>query len=667
MAETVMHEFLVGLGWRDDEKSREQFQNAISVVGTAMKGLVATAATTAVAVGVAATNIARDLAGLYYQAKVIGASVKEVDSVRFAFDRLQGSGEEAAQSFQNFVRRFGEESQWRGTMEKAEREEFEAGHHREAWTMIIERLRREAAADPARKAAILSRAQEVFLISRDIIGQPGLLESPAHESVRQLYQKFDKDYGDELERNAKAAARANEQYENLLQALKALMESGAAVFFKDLCKAFDGLAKSIDEHRDGIVAFFDGMLTQIERAGNDIRKGLIPILEYLKQKWKEIADQIEETTGYDVHGVKGLTLALGLLFGYKTLTGIGSLAKALWAIPGPFIKLFAVISAIVALVKMAKGWFGPAAEGPPAPTPQEPAPGGVTPTPETHAIRPDIPVTPPEVSAPTVPQGQATPTPEFHFLDPKAPVRPPESAAMPAAPIPPPPAGDQGGVHPLKQAIDEAAKDSGIDPQIMYGIVGGESGRGEGYDKNLVGECSYGPFQVNICGGVGNDMQKAGIDPTDPSTYRKQAFFIARNLKRDPHYLNYFHGFFTPRGGRQPWGRHWGSMGIHRAPPAPASGGSVMFKNPLGAVKPGARNPVSMLDPNLMGGLRGRFNDPRLSYGTPFQKVTDNRNITSETNIHIAGTDQHNPTLSHPKDASLAPRYQLAHMQGATA
>lgn len=86
----------------------------------------------------------------------------------------------------------------------------------------------------------------------------------------------------------------------------------------------------------------------------------------------------------------------------------------------------------------------------------------------------------------------------------------------------------------LKQIIDSAAAKNGINPRIMYGIVHGESGHGDRYDSKIDSkEESYGPFQMNKKGGLGNDFQKAtGLDVSQPSSLQKQADWIAAEIAK---------------------------------------------------------------------------------------------------------------------------------------
>lgn len=71
--------------------------------------------------------------------------------------------------------------------------------------------------------------------------------------------------------------------------------------------------------------------------------------------------------------------------------------------------------------------------------------------------------------------------------------------------------------------IQNAAVARGIDPSIAVKVAASEGLGAYVGDKSLGG--SYGPYQLFMGGGLGNEALKAGIDPRDPSTVRQQIDF----------------------------------------------------------------------------------------------------------------------------------------------
>jgi len=113
----------------------------------------------------------------------------------------------------------------------------------------------------------------------------------------------------------------------------------------------------------------------------------------------------------------------------------------------------------------------------------------------------------------------------------------------------------------LKALIDNAAAAAGINPRKMYGIVAGESGHGSNYDTNVSSrEASYGPFQLNIKGGLGNAFEKeTGLKVTDPSTIPAQAEWVAKYLAKNPN-MNVGGTWFGYKGDTD-WNPKWGNAG----------------------------------------------------------------------------------------------------------
>jgi hypothetical protein len=143
----------------------------------------------------------------------------------------------------------------------------------------------------------------------------------------------------------------------------------------------------------------------------------------------------------------------------------------------------------------------------------------------------------------------------------------------------------------LKQMIDSAAAKYGIDPRIMYGIVRGESGHGDRYDRNLnTREDSYGPFQMNRASwnpGLGTNFEReTGKSVADPSSLSAQADWIAKKIagKGDgarrwvaSQWYGYGSNVGGPKdfdarssGGDSNWNTSWGSMGAGKGEAGPS-------------------------------------------------------------------------------------------------
>jgi len=151
------------------------------------------------------------------------------------------------------------------------------------------------------------------------------------------------------------------------------------------------------------------------------------------------------------------------------------------------------------------------------------------------------------------------------------------AAAPAAAPAATPAAAPAAAPSPpgsLKDLIDKSAAAAGINPRKMYGIVAGESGHGSKYDTNVSDrEASYGPFQLNIKGGLGNQFEKeTGLKVTDPSTIPAQADWVAKYLAKNPN-MNVGGTWFGYKGDTD-WSPNWGNAG-YLGGEGPAAGPSA--------------------------------------------------------------------------------------------
>lgn len=114
----------------------------------------------------------------------------------------------------------------------------------------------------------------------------------------------------------------------------------------------------------------------------------------------------------------------------------------------------------------------------------------------------------------------------------------------------------------VKSMIDQEASRAGIDPQLMYGIVAGESSHGNHFDIGDSGK-SFSPFQLYRGGGLGNVFERqTGLSVRDPSNMRAMARFTAEHIRKTGD-LSPWHGFH----GRRNWNPSWGSMGYSPGPP----------------------------------------------------------------------------------------------------
>lgn len=98
---------------------------------------------------------------------------------------------------------------------------------------------------------------------------------------------------------------------------------------------------------------------------------------------------------------------------------------------------------------------------------------------------------------------------------------------------------------PIETYIRQAAAARGIDPDIAVRIARAEGGltdpvRQSEVVKNGVREQSYGPFQLYLGGGLGNQALKAGIDPRDPNQWQRGVDFALDEAARNKSWSHWY-------------------------------------------------------------------------------------------------------------------------------
>jgi hypothetical protein len=158
----------------------------------------------------------------------------------------------------------------------------------------------------------------------------------------------------------------------------------------------------------------------------------------------------------------------------------------------------------------------------------------------------------------------------------------PGSGTVPGSSVP-------GSGAEAKSVIDAAAKEAGIDPRVMYGIVFGESLHKNTWDVGDQGT-SFGPFQFRaVPGAIGDRFQKeTGEDPRNPKSFPRMAKWLAHYIARGES-LSPWRGYSGPKD----WNPSWGSMGIGGAGAAIGGGNYGL------AVRPGVESQMAGVDSRL--------------------------------------------------------------------
>ncbi len=100
----VIKEFLVGLGFKIDENGLKKFGGGLADATAKAATFAAAVEAAAVAVEVAVTKMAQSMEKLYYASKRTGASVENIQSLKYAASQMGVTADEAVGSLENLAR-----------------------------------------------------------------------------------------------------------------------------------------------------------------------------------------------------------------------------------------------------------------------------------------------------------------------------------------------------------------------------------------------------------------------------------------------------------------------------------------------------------------------------------------------------------------------------------
>lgn len=103
MADNVIKEFLVGLGFKVDDKSQKSFNDGIDLATAKAVALGEVMVEAAKAVASAVTSMAQDLDTLYWRTQRLGSSAVDVKAFEYAISQLGGSAQGAKASLENIA------------------------------------------------------------------------------------------------------------------------------------------------------------------------------------------------------------------------------------------------------------------------------------------------------------------------------------------------------------------------------------------------------------------------------------------------------------------------------------------------------------------------------------------------------------------------------------
>jgi hypothetical protein len=180
----------------------------------------------------------------------------------------------------------------------------------------------------------------------------------------------------------------------------------------------------------------------------------------------------------------------------------------------------------------------------------------------------------------------------------------------------------------VESYVRSAAAARNINPDIAARVVRQESGFNVNASNISSRETSYGVFQLNTMGGLGNAAQRAGINPADPSQWQRQVDFSLDTVSKD--------GWRQWYGARDVGISRWQGVGDYKG------GAGQNFNAPGSDPATGAQG----YDP-AMGGGPGKG-----SMGSPqqYDPAMGGSKTTSMDELYKSGTITPSPTVPRAID-----------------
>lgn len=304
----IVRELITKLGFQSDNKALDQFKQSL---GTVTKGLTAmVGGATAAAAG--AFKLANDTAAsgdeIAKTARQLGISAEELQSLRFAFDRMGVSESEATKALEYFNRVLGQKKDRRSLAE--------------ALPQIAEEFKGMES-----ETKMAAKAQELF-------GRSGLKMVLAlqdgKKGITDLQKEFKELGGGLTNEQALAAENYTDSMTNLKAALGTLKGTiGAALMpvFKELIDNFTVFIKDNKELiKIKVVKFFEIMIKIVHAT-----------YKILGRLWERITDLVKSLGGWE-SALKKLGYVLGFVLGAKTVGMVMNLFNAFRAFFGLITK-----------------------------------------------------------------------------------------------------------------------------------------------------------------------------------------------------------------------------------------------------------------------------------------------------------------------------------------
>jgi hypothetical protein len=316
----VLKEFLVELGWKNDETQQRRFNDAITSVTKGVTVMATAVAAAEVALVGIAQRVARSFEALSYASSRVNASARNIASFRYAISQLGGTAEGAMASLEAFSRKLrespGQEAMLKGW---GVRTRDAQGRLRDSTELMKEFLHsRKFLAMP--EFTRLQLAESMGIDERTYRAMLGDVEKFTAE-----YQAKLRKAGLDPDAAAENAKKFQQAWRSMLSSIEVIVDRIATTHFEKIAKLIDKFVGFVDKYGPRIASFFESIIGFVLRAADAIGDLVAGFAELVSK-----ADPIVKK----LTGIEGAFEAIVLVLMARLIPGVSTLTALLTGLVG---------------------------------------------------------------------------------------------------------------------------------------------------------------------------------------------------------------------------------------------------------------------------------------------------------------------------------------------
>ena len=327
MAEESIKEFLVSLGWETEEGEQKKFEGAIESATTKALLLAKALEELAKRAGESLSSTAEHFESLYFQSKYLGAAAENIRALGAAFENMGGSAQQARGAIANMAQRLQEDPATRALLKGG----------------LFGNINPDQ--DPVKVLAAIGKAIEaqknpvMKQVMRDMMGidfntskilQDSKELDKQQERRHALLKAWGLDEGEVYKKQAEFMENLREVYEHFSAVGDVIMVHFSASIFSTL----DKLADFIQEHAHGITHFIETLATDLKTFLEATQwKAIGEEIQYVSSKVNNVAQAFGGWARV-LEGMAAGSLIMKLVSGVATLRMAFGGAAAVGAVAG---------------------------------------------------------------------------------------------------------------------------------------------------------------------------------------------------------------------------------------------------------------------------------------------------------------------------------------------